>query len=41
MKYIEGVNEMVDVNNGGVFGLTRRKQAEINIFKNNIYNPKP
>lgn len=41
MKYIEGANEMVDVNNGGVFGLTRRRQAEINIFKNNIYDPKP
>ncbi|MDO6758768.1 glycoside hydrolase family protein [Tamlana sp. 2_MG-2023] len=40
-KYIEGANEMIDVNNGGVFGLTRRRQAEINIFKNNIYESKP
>ncbi|CAA0231777.1 lysozyme [Tenacibaculum maritimum] len=40
-KYIEGANEMIDVNNGGTFGLTRRRQAEINIFKNNNYESLP
>lgn len=37
-KYSEGADEMSDVTNGGTLGLVKRRKAEINIFKNNIYN---
>ncbi len=37
-KYIEGANEMADVTNGRVSGLVKRRIAEINMFKNNVYD---
>jgi GH24 family phage-related lysozyme (muramidase) len=37
-KYSEGADEFADVTNKGTKGLVVRRQAEINMFKNNIYN---
>ncbi|MFB9057210.1 glycoside hydrolase family protein [Mariniflexile ostreae] len=37
-KYSEGADEMSNVTNGGALGLIKRREAEINIFKNNIYD---
>lgn len=37
-KYHEGADEMSDVTNGGVSGLVKRRAAEINMFKNNVYD---
>lgn len=36
-KYEEGANEFSDVTNGGVTGLVNRRQAEIKMFKNGVY----
>jgi len=36
--YHQGADEMADVTNGGVAGLIKRRTAEINMFKNNIYD---
>jgi GH24 family phage-related lysozyme (muramidase) len=36
--YEEGANEMADVTNNNTSGLVKRRKAEINIFKNNIYD---
>ncbi len=37
-NYSEGADEMGDVTNNGTSGLVKRRKAEINIFKNNIYD---
>ncbi|OEK09801.1 hypothetical protein A8C32_09830 [Flavivirga aquatica] len=37
-EYTNGANEMSDVTNGGTRGIEKRRQAEINMFKNNIYD---
>ncbi len=37
-KYSEGAEEMRDVTNGGTLGLVKRRNAEIKMFKNNIYD---
>ena len=37
-QYSEGADEMSDVTNNGLAGLVSRRKAEINIFKNNIYD---
>ncbi|OEK08227.1 hypothetical protein A8C32_01825 [Flavivirga aquatica] len=37
-RYNAGANEIADVTNGGVSGLVKRRKAEINMFKNNIYD---
>ncbi|NMH88790.1 lysozyme [Flavivirga algicola] len=37
-RYHDGADEMADVTNGGVAGLVKRRQAEINMFKNNVYD---
>ena len=37
-KYHEGADEMADVTNGGLAGLVKRRKAEINMFKNNVYD---
>ena len=37
-KYSEGADEFGDVTNGGVSGLVKRRNAEINMFKNDIYD---
>ena len=36
-NYDAGANEFADVTSGGIAGLVRRRKAEINMFKNNIY----
>jgi hypothetical protein len=33
-----GAYEMSDVTNGGTSGLVKRRKAEINMFKNNVYD---
>jgi len=38
--YSGGADEMADVTNGGTEGLIKRRKAEINMFKNNVYNSK-
>ncbi len=37
-RYHSGADEMADVTNGGVAGLVKRRKAEINMFKNNVYD---
>ncbi len=37
-KYTEGADEFGDVTNGGTSGLVKRRNAEINMFKNDIYD---
>ncbi|WP_026718460.1 glycoside hydrolase family protein [Flavobacterium gelidilacus] len=37
-EYSAGADEMADVTNGGTTGLVKRRKAEINTFKNNIYD---
>ena len=37
-EYEAGADEMSDVTNGGTSGLVKRRKAEINIFKNNVYD---
>ncbi len=37
-KYAEGADEMSDVTNGDTSGLVKRRKAEINMFKNNVYD---
>lgn len=37
-EYPEGADEMSDVTNGGTSGLVKRRKAEINMFKNNVYD---
>lgn len=37
-EYEAGANEMSDVTNGGTLGLVKRRKAEINMFKNNVYD---
>ncbi len=37
-QYEKGADEFVDVTNGGVRGLEIRRKAEINMFKNNVYD---
>jgi len=37
-EYEAGADEMSDVTNGGVEGLVKRRNAEINMFKNNVYD---
>ncbi|OWP83144.1 hypothetical protein BWK59_12080 [Flavobacterium davisii] len=37
-EYEDGADEMSDVTNGGTAGLVKRRKAEINMFKNNIYD---
>ena len=37
-KYGQGANEMADVTNGGQAGLIKRRQSEIKLFKQNIYD---
>lgn len=37
-EYEAGADEMADVTNNGTLGLIKRRKAEINIFKNNVYN---
>ncbi|CAN1502029.1 Endolysin/autolysin [Flavobacteriaceae bacterium] len=37
-EYSAGADEMSDVTNGGTPGLVKRRKAEINMFKNNIYD---
>lgn len=37
-QYSEGADEMADVTNGGTSGLVKRRNAEINMFKNNVYD---
>ena len=36
--YDSGADEMSDVTNGGTSGLVKRRKAEINMFKNNVYD---
>jgi GH24 family phage-related lysozyme (muramidase) len=36
-NYAAGADEMRDVNNGGLAGLVKRRKAEINMFKNKVY----
>ena len=36
--YESGADEISDVTNGGTSGLVKRRKAEINIFKNNVYD---
>jgi GH24 family phage-related lysozyme (muramidase) len=36
--YEQGADEMSDVTNGGTSGLVKRRKAEINMFKNNVYD---
>lgn len=36
--YEQGADEMSDVTNNGTSGLVKRRKAEINMFKNNIYD---
>ena len=36
--YSEGADEMSDVTNGGTSGLVKRRNQEINMFKNNVYD---
>lgn len=38
LMYEQGADEMSDVTNSGTGGLVKRRKAEINIFKNNIYD---
>lgn len=38
--YDAGADEMADVTNRGTSGLVKRRKAEINMFKNNIYDSK-
>ena len=37
-EYEAGADEMSDVTNGGTSGLVKRRKAEINMFKKNIYD---
>ncbi|OWP86565.1 hypothetical protein BWK60_08140 [Flavobacterium covae] len=37
-EYEAGADEMSDVTNGGTSGLVKRRKAEINMFKNNVYD---
>lgn len=37
-EYEAGADEMADVTNGGTSGLVKRRNAEINMFKNNVYD---
>lgn len=37
-KYDDAANEFADITNNGLPGLVTRRQDEISIFKNNIYN---
>ena len=37
-NYEAGANEFLDVTNGGVAGLVRRRKAEVTMFKTNVYN---
>ena len=37
-NYSEGADEIRDVTNNSTSGLVKRRKAEINIFKNNIYD---
>jgi GH24 family phage-related lysozyme (muramidase) len=37
-NYSPGADEMSDVTNGGTSGLVKRRKAEINMFKNNVYD---
>ena len=39
-NYVAGADEMKDVTNGGTAGLVKRRKAEINMFKNNVYDSK-
>jgi len=38
--YSGGADEFSDVTNGGTSGLIKRRKAEINMFKNNVYDSK-
>ena len=37
-RYHDGADEMADVTSSGLAGLVKRRKAEINMFKNNIYD---
>jgi GH24 family phage-related lysozyme (muramidase) len=37
-EYADGADQMSDVTNGGDKGLVKRRKAEINMFKNNVYD---
>ena len=37
-EYEAGADEMADVTNGSTTGLVKRRKAEINMFKNNVYD---
>lgn len=39
-QYSKGADEMLDVTNGGLAGLIKRRRSEINLFKNNVYDAK-
>ena len=36
-NYSAGIDEIIDVDNGGLVGLVKRRKAEINMFKNKVY----
>jgi GH24 family phage-related lysozyme (muramidase) len=36
--YSGGCNEFADITNGGTSGLVKRRQAEMKMFRNNIYD---